>query len=64
MNANKSYHLKHELLHIFLCSVDCASLYNLGNKANLVHSLFLVYLTISTCFRRLCAHHQEKQLCG
>jgi len=25
--------------------------------------LFLVYLSISTCFGRLCAHHQEKQLC-
>jgi hypothetical protein len=40
-----------------------ASLYDLVNKANLVHSLFLVYLSISTCFGRLCAHHQEKQLC-
>jgi hypothetical protein len=33
-----------------------------------VHNLFLVYLfllylSISTCFGRLCAHHQEKQLC-
>jgi hypothetical protein len=25
--------------------------------------LFLVYLSISTCFGRLCAHHQEEQLC-
>jgi hypothetical protein len=25
-----------------------------------VHNLFLVYLSIPTCFRRLCAHHQEK----
>jgi len=25
--------------------------------------LFLVYLSISTCLGRLCAHHQEKQLC-
>ena len=46
-----------------LCFADCASLYNLVNKANLVQNLFLVYLSISTCFRRLCAHHQEKQLC-
>jgi len=51
-----------------LCIVDHASLYNLVNKANLVHnlfvvSLFVVYLSISTCFRQLCAHHQEKQLC-
>jgi len=38
------------------------------NEANVVHNLFsvylfLVYLSISTCFGRLCAHHQEKQLC-
>ena len=41
---------------------------NLVNQANLVHNLFLVYLflvylSIPTCFGRLCAHHQEKQLC-
>jgi len=36
---------------------------DLVNKTNLVHNLFLVYLSISTCFGRLCAHHQEKQLC-
>ena len=34
----------------------------LVNKANLVHNLFLVYLSICGCFGRLCAHHQEKQL--
>jgi len=34
----------------------------LVNKANLVHNLFLVYLSISACLGRLCAHHQEKQL--
>jgi len=28
----------------FLCFVDRAFLYNLVNKANLVHNLFLVYL--------------------
>jgi len=38
-------------------------LYNLINKANLVHNLFLVYLSDSTCFGLLCARHQEKQLC-
>jgi hypothetical protein len=43
-------------------------LYNLGNRANLTHNLFLVYLflvylSIYTCFGRLCAYHQEKQLC-
>ena len=33
------------------------------NKTNLVHNLFLVYLSISTCFGRLWTHHREKQLC-
>jgi hypothetical protein len=32
------------------------------NKVNLVHKFFLVSLSISTCFGRLCAHHQEKEL--
>jgi hypothetical protein len=36
---------------------------NLVNKGNLVHNLFLVFLSISTCVGRLCAHHHEKQLC-
>ena len=36
---------------------------HLVNKANLVHNLFLVYLSNSICFGPLCAHHQEKQLC-
>jgi hypothetical protein len=40
--------------------VDRAPLYILVNKANLVSILFLVYLSMSTCFGRLCAHHQEK----
>ena len=31
---------------IFLCFGDRASLYNLVNKANLVHSLLLVYLLL------------------
>jgi hypothetical protein len=35
----------------------------LVNKTTLVKSLFLVYLSISTCFGRLWAHHQEKKLC-
>jgi len=26
-------------------------------------SVYVVHLSISTCFGRLCAHHQEKQLC-
>jgi hypothetical protein len=50
-------------LQTFLCFVDRASLYNLVHKANLVHNLFLVCLSVSTCFGRLRAHHQEKQLC-
>jgi len=44
------------LLTVHLCK-------NLVNKINFVHNLFLVYLSISTCFGRLCAHHQEIQLC-
>jgi len=36
---------------------------HLVNKANLVHNLFLVYLSISTCFGWRCVHHQETQLC-
>jgi len=48
---------------VILCFIDSAALYNLVNTTNLVHNLFLVYLSISTCFRRLWAHHQETQLC-
>jgi hypothetical protein len=49
------------------CPTEDKSVY-LVNKANMVHNLFLgylflVYLSISTCFGPLCAHHQEKQLC-
>jgi len=53
----------HQPSYDLLRFVDPASLYNLINKANLVHNLFLVYLSTFTCFGRLCAHHQEKQLC-
>jgi len=38
--------------------------HHLVNKTNLVHTLFLVYLSISTCFERLRAHHQGEQLCA
>jgi hypothetical protein len=38
--------------------------YRLVNKANFVHNIFLVYLSMSTCFGRLYAHHQEKHLCS
>ena len=48
---------------VILCFVDRESVYNPVNKANLVHNLFSVYLSISICFGRLCAHHQGKQLC-
>jgi hypothetical protein len=48
---------------IFLRFVARASLNNLVNKANLSHNIFLVYLSVSTCFGRLYDHHQEKQLC-
>jgi len=45
-----------------LSFVNLAFLYNLINKANLVQNLFLVYLSVSTCFGRLCAHHQGKKI--
>ena len=53
---------------IILVKRDIRRICNLVNKANLLHNLFLVYLlvaylSISTCFGRLCAYHQEKQLC-
>ena len=62
------YLLHQHPYQFFFCFIDRASLYELVNKLNLVHSLFLVYLfivylSISTCFGQLCAHHQEKQLC-
>jgi len=34
------------LSFFFKCFVDRASLYNVLNKANLVHNLFLVYLSL------------------
>jgi len=49
-------------------TVGKCSYNNHVNKANFVLSFsqyvhFFVYLSNSTCFGRLCAHHQEKQLC-
>jgi hypothetical protein len=38
-------------------------MYNPVNKPNSVYNLFLVHLSISTCFGRLWVHHQEKKLC-
>ena len=57
-----SYSMRLNILNRILCFVDSASLYNLLYKANLVRNLFLVYLSICTCFGRICAHHQEKRL--
>jgi hypothetical protein len=33
----------HSFYFVFLCSVDCPSLYNLVNETNLVHDLFFMY---------------------
>ena len=52
-----------EVLLVFLFHfVARASLYNLVNKTNLVHKLFLVYLSTSARFEGLYTHLQEKQL--
>jgi len=50
---------------ISLLSSTIYKITNLVNKTNLLHNFFLVYLylSISTCFGQLCAHHQEEQLC-
>jgi len=56
----------HIYIYIYIYIYDISRLrVNLVNKTNLGHNLFLayLYLSISTCFGRLCAHHQEKQLC-
>jgi len=45
---NGSYVLKSSVL--ILCFFDGAFLYNIVNKANFVHKLFLVYVSISTFF--------------
>ena len=58
-----SQHLTDVIISLIVLGfVDRASLRYLVNKANLVHNLFLVYLSIPTCFGPLCAHHQEIQL--
>ena len=70
----RKYVLHASRLHMQTFSPNIFSQYkkamkvNYVNKAYLVHSLFLlyfflVYLSISTLFGRLCDHHQEKQLC-
>jgi len=46
----------------FLCFVDRASLYDLVNKANLVHIFFSMFISFLYMFGRLCAHRQGKQL--
>jgi hypothetical protein len=45
-----------------VCFVDRVSLYNLVNKANLVHnfSSYVHFFSIHVS-GRMCAHHQEKQ---
>ena len=43
-----------------LGSLDRALLYNFENKTNFVHNLFLLHLSISTCFEQNCAHHRQK----
>ena len=55
-------------LQTAIIKCDIRRICNRVKKANLVHNLFLVYLPLeylsnSTCCGRLCAHHQEKQLC-
>ena len=53
-------------LKIILCSVDHASLYNLVNETNLVHSssqcISSILFITSTCFIPLQVHHQVEQL--
>jgi hypothetical protein len=48
---------------ISICLTELKDPRSFVNETNLVHSLFLVYLSISTCFERLWVHNQEKQLC-
>jgi len=45
-----SYSMPLAILKQILCFVDRASMYNLVNKANLVHNLFLVYISISDIY--------------
>ena len=47
-------------LYVLLTVLLCI---NLQIKPIWCTNLLLVYLTTSTCSGRLCAHHQEKQLC-
>ena len=42
-----------------LCSVHLASVYNLVNKTNLVHNLFLVYLSISVWYAGCTLHTRQ-----
>jgi len=44
---------------LFLCFVDRTSLYNVVNKANLVHNLFLVYLLIYMFQATMCPSSGE-----
>ena len=53
-NDGRNYRPKHVVVNVMNKWI-----YNLVNKANLVHNLFLVYLSICTCFGRLWAHHSS-----
>jgi hypothetical protein len=67
--VNLMYYKQHSRLHVAATCWPSSgrfyvllTVYNLVNKTNLVHNLFLVYLSTSTCFGQLWAHLQEKQL--
>ena len=45
---------------LLTCPYHCSLFFSM---MSMMHNLSLVYLSMSTCFGRLCAHHQEKQLC-
>ena len=53
-------YLQKEVTLLLQCLFGLMNTWYFINRANLVHNLFLVYLSISTCFVRWCAHHQEK----
>ena len=53
------YHVK---LNFTFCS-SCIPVQSFLKEANQVHSTSqYIYFSFSTCFRQLCAHHQEKLL--
>jgi hypothetical protein len=56
-------HIFYNCRHAFFYSRTKLHMSSFVNKTSLVHNLFLIYLSISACFGRIWAHHQEKQLC-